>query len=269
MPVIGFLSGQSPGTAAHLVAAFRQGLSEVGFIERRNLAIEYRWAEDQYDRLPALAADLVRRQVAVIAATAGGGTSATRAAKAATTTIPIVFTSGADPVADGLVASFNRPGGNVTGIAWLTLGLDAKRLGLLHELVPQATPLGVLQNPNYPPAAGQLRDTQAAARAIGLALHDREIDAAFESVSQHRIPALLVGSDPFFDHRPDKLVALAARHAVPAMYSIRDFAVAGGLMSYGPSFLMRCAKSASTPVGFSSARSQPTCRSCSRPSSSS
>jgi putative ABC transport system substrate-binding protein len=242
MPVIGFLSGQSPGTAANLVAAFRQGLSETGYIEGRNVAIEYRWAENQYDRLPALAADLVGRQVAVIAATAGGGTLATRAARAATTTIPIVFTSGADPVKEGLVASLNRPGGNVTGIAWLALGLEAKRLGLLHELLPQATPLGVLHNPNFPPAAGQLRETQAAAGAISLALHilragtDREIDTALESVAQRRIPALLVGSDPFFDQRPDKIVALAARHAVPAIYSTRDFAMAGGLMSYGPNF---------------------------------
>ncbi len=191
-----------------------------------------------------MAADLGGRQVAVIAAAAGGGTVAALAAKATTTTIPIVFTSGADPVAIGLVASLNRPGGNVTGIAWLSQGLGAKRLGLLHELVPQATPLGVLVNPNFPPAAGQLRDVEEAARAIGLPLYvlragtDREIDTAFESVAQHRIPALLVlvGSDPFFDHRTDKLVALAARHAVPAIYGIRDFAVAGGLMSYGPSF---------------------------------
>jgi putative ABC transport system substrate-binding protein len=238
MPAVGFLSGQSPGTAAHLVAAFRQGLTEAGFVEGRNVAIEYRWAENQYDQLPALAADLVRRQVAVIAATAGGGTLAALAAKTETTTIPIVFTSGADPVAIGLVASLNRPGGNVTGIAWLALKLDAKRLGLLHE----ATPLGVLLNPNYQPAAGQLRDVQEAARTIGLPLHvlrastDREIDTAFESVAQHRIPALLVASDPFFNQRPDKLVALTARHAVPAIYEIRDFAVAGGLMSYGRSF---------------------------------
>jgi putative ABC transport system substrate-binding protein len=239
--VVGLLSGQTSDTAARLIAAFRQGLSETGYVEGRNVAIEYRWAENQYHRLPALAADLVGRQVAVIAATAGGGTLAALAAKAATTTIPIVFTSGADPVAMGLVASLNRPGGNVTGIAWLSLGLEAKRLGLLHELVPQAKPLGVLLNPNFQPAAGQLRDIEEAARAIGLPLHvlragtDREIDSAFEAVAQHRIPALLVGAEPFFSSRPDKLVALAARHAVPSIYEIRDFAEAGGLMSYGTS----------------------------------
>jgi putative tryptophan/tyrosine transport system substrate-binding protein len=242
MPVIGFLSGQSSGPAAHLVAAFRQGLAERGFVEGQNVAIEFRWAENQYDRLPALAADLVRHQVAVIAATAGGGTLAALAAKAATTTIPIVFTSGADPVAIGLVASLNRPGGNVTGIAWLALKLEAKRLGLLHELVPQAMPVGVLLNPNFQPAEGQLSDLREAARTIDLPLYvlrastDREIDGAFESVAQRRIPALLVASDPFFEQRSDKLVALAARHAVPAIYDTRNSSVAGGLMSYGPSF---------------------------------
>ena len=241
MPVIGFLSGQSPGTAGYLVTAFRKGLNEAGFIEGRNVAIEYRWAENRYDRLPALATDLVARQVAVIAATAGGGTLAAHAAMAATTTIPIVFTSGADPVKIGLVASLNRPGGNVTGIAWLSLGLEAKRLGLLHELVPKATPIGVLLNPNFPPAAGQLRDIQEAGRALGLALDvlhagtDREIDSAFESIAQRRISALLVGSDPFFDQRPAQIAALAARHAVAVMYGGRESAVAGGLMSYGTS----------------------------------
>jgi putative ABC transport system substrate-binding protein len=242
IPVVGFLSGQSPGPATHLVAAFRQGLAEVGFVEGRNVAFEFRWAENQYDRLPTLAADLVRHQVAVIVATAGGGTLAALAAKSATTTIPIVFTSGADPVAIGLVASLNRPGGNVTGIAWLALKLEAKRLGLLHELVPQARPVGVLLNPSFQPAEGQLSDLQEAARTIGLPLHvlragtDRDIDAAFESVAQHRIPALLVASDPFFEQRSDKLVALAAPHAVPVIYDTRHSSMVGGLMSYGPSF---------------------------------
>jgi putative tryptophan/tyrosine transport system substrate-binding protein len=242
IPVVGFLSGQSPGPATHLVAAFRQGLAEVGFVEGRNVAFEFRWAENQYDRLPTLAADLVRHQVAVIVATAGGGTLAALAAKSATTTIPVVFTSGADPVAIGLVASLNRPGGNVTGIAWLALKLEAKRLGLLHELVPQARPVGVLLNPSFQPAEGQLSDLQEAARTIGLPLHvlragtDRDIDAAFESVAQHRIPALLVASDPFFEQRSDKLVALAAPHAVPVIYDTRHSSMVGGLMSYGPSF---------------------------------
>jgi len=242
MPVIGLLSGQTSGTATHLIAAFRQGLGEAGYTEGNNVAVEYRWAENQYDRLPALAADLVDRKVAVIAATAGGGTVAALAAKAVTTTIPIVFTSGADPVKIGLVASLNRPGGNITGIAWLSLGLEAKRLGLLHELVPQATPLGALLNPNFQPAASYLGDLQEAAHAIGVPLHvlragtDHEIDTAFESVAQLHIPALLMASDPFFISRPDRLVALAARHAVPAIYEDRDFAVAGGLMSYGPDF---------------------------------
>ena len=242
MPVIALLSGQTSGNATHLIAAFRRGLSEAGYIEGKNVAVEYRWAENQYDRLPALAADLVDRKVAVIAATAGGGTVAALAAKAVTTTIPIVFTSGADPVKIGLVASLNRPGGNVTGIAWLSLGLEAKRLGLLHEVVPQVTPIGVLLNPNFQPAADYLGDLQKAAHAIGVPLHvlragtDHEIDAAFEVVAQLRIRALLVASDPFFITRPDKLVALAARYAVPAIYEDRDFAVAGGLLSYGPDF---------------------------------
>jgi putative ABC transport system substrate-binding protein len=241
MPLIGFLSGQSPDTSAHLVMAFRRGLNETGHIEGQNVAIEYRWALGQIDRLPALAADLVGRQVAVIAATAGG-TAAALAAKASTTKIPIVFTSGVDPVKIGLVASLNRPGGNVTGISFLTLALEAKRLGLLHELVPNVTAIAVLLNPTFPDAVHQLHEVQEAARTIGQrisilnASNVREIDATFETLVQMRPGALLVGADPLFINRREQLVALAARHAIPAIYENRDFTVAGGLMSYGASF---------------------------------
>jgi putative ABC transport system substrate-binding protein len=241
-PVIGFLSGQSPETSAHLVAAFKQGLSEAGYIDSQNVAIEYRWALGQFDRLPTLAADLVDRQVAVIAATAGGGTAAALAAKQATAKVPIVFTSGTDPVKIGLVSSLNRPGGNVTGIAWLSLTLDAKRLGLLHELVPQAGAIAVLLNPTFVDAASQLSEIKQAARTIGPrvtilhAANAREIDAAFEALVQMRAGALLVGADAFFIGRRKQFAALAARHGLPAIYEDRDFAVAGGLMSYGASF---------------------------------
>ena len=204
MPVIGFLSGQSPDANTFLIAAFRQGLNETGFIEGQNVAIEYRWALGQIDRLPALAADLVGRQVAVIVATTGSGTSASLAAKAATTTIPIAFTSGADPVKIGLVASLNRPGGNVTGITFLAVAVEAKRLGLLRELVPKITTVAVLLNPTFPDAVQQVREAEEAARATGRAItilnasNIREIDAAFEALTQMRAGALLVGSDPFF-----------------------------------------------------------------------
>jgi putative ABC transport system substrate-binding protein len=237
MPVIGFLSTRSPDESTHLVSAFRRGLAENGTIEGQNVTIEYRWARGQYDRLPALAAELVHRPVAVFVST--GGDPSALAAKAATTTIPIVSTFITDPVGSGLVASLNRPGGNVTGISLLTAMLEAKRLGLLRELVPLAATVGVLLNPNNPVAAGQLSEMQEAARAIGLQLHvlragtDREIDTTFESFTQHRVPALLVTSDSFFITRRDKLAALAARHAVPAMYNIHEYAEAGGLMSYG------------------------------------
>jgi ABC-type uncharacterized transport system substrate-binding protein len=206
------------------------------------VAIEYRWALGQTDRLPALAADLVGRQVAVIAATAGGGTAASLAAKAATTKIPIVFTSGADPVRIGLVASLNRPGGNVTGITFLSLALAAKRLGLLRELIPTVADIAMLLNPTFPDAGGQLREVQEAAHGIGQritilnATNIREIDTAFEIFVQMRPAALLVAADPFFDGRREQIVALAARHSIPAIYEDRDFSVAGGLMSYGASF---------------------------------
>jgi putative ABC transport system substrate-binding protein len=237
VPVVGWLNAKSPDDTAHLVAAFRRGLGEAGFIEGQNVMIEYRWALGQYDRLPAMAAELVRRPVTVLAS--AGGEPAALAAKAATSTIPIVFIIGGDPVKQGLAASFNRPGGNSTGISVLTSTLEPKRLGLLRELVPRAETIGVLMNPNYPQFESQLRDVQEAAHAINLQIHvlrastDREIDAAFETVAQRRIPALSVAADPFFDTRRDKLVVLAARHAVPTMYHFREFAAAGGLVSYG------------------------------------
>ena len=242
MPVVGFLSGQSADTSAFLVDAFRQGMKETGYVEGSNVAIEFRWAENQIDRLPTLAADLVSRKAAVIAATGGGGTAASLAAKAATTTIPIVFTSGVDPVKIGLVASLNRPSGNVTGITFLALALDAKRLELLQELVPKVTAVAVLLNPTFPDAADHLREIQEAARTIGErvtilnASNVPEIDAAFETLVQMRPDALLVGDDPFFVSRREQLANLAAHHRVPAIYGERDFIVAGGLISYGASF---------------------------------
>jgi putative ABC transport system substrate-binding protein len=237
MPLVGYLSARSPEDTAHLVAAFRRGLSEGGFVEGKNVAVEYRWALGQYDRLPALAAELARRPLAVLVST--GGEPAALAAKATTSTTPIVFAVGSDPVKSGLVASYNRPGGNATGINILTTALEAKRLAVLHELVPQAAMIGFLLNPNNPPAESQRRDAEEAARALGLRIHvllantDREIDAAFETVAQRRIVALAVAGAPFFDTRREKLVALAARRAVPAMYHFREYAEAGGLMSYG------------------------------------
>jgi putative ABC transport system substrate-binding protein len=241
MPVIGLLSGASPGPSAQSADAFRQGLRETGYVEGQNVAIEYRWADNQYDRLPALAVDLVGRQVAVIAATAGGGTAAALAAKAVTTTIPIVFTSAADPVKVGLVASLNRPGGNVTGIAWLSSALEAKRLGLLHEVVPKAATLAVLVNPNYSGAENQFRDLQEAAARLGVHLlvtranAESDFAAAFATIVQDRAGALLVTASPFFDSQREQLVTLAARHAIPTIYEFREFVVAGGLMGYGAS----------------------------------
>jgi len=236
MPVIGYLSARSPEDTTHLVAAFRRGLVENGYIEGQNVAIEYRWALGQVDKLPALAAKLVGRPVAILVTT--GGESAALAAKGATSTIPIVFSMG-DPVKAGLVASYNRPGGNATGINILSDTLEPKRLGLLRELVPQAATIGFLLDPNFPSAESQSKDVQEAARAIGLQIHvlrantDREIEAAFETVAQHRIAALAVAASPFLDTRRNTLVALAARHAVPTMYHFREFAAAGGLVSYG------------------------------------
>ena len=237
MPVIGFLSSRSPAESSHLVAAFRAGLQAGGYVEGQNVAIEYRWAEGQYDRLPALAVDLVRRGVAVLATT--GGEPSALAAKAATSTIPIVFTVGGDPVKIGLVASLNRPGGNATGVSLLTTVPEAKRLGLLYELVPNAALIGVLINPNYQGAEAQSREVQDAARAIdrrieiATAGNDRQLEAAFGTLVQQHADALLVGADPFFGTRRDRIIALAAQFKLPAMYQFRDYPVAGGLMSYG------------------------------------
>jgi putative ABC transport system substrate-binding protein len=237
IPVIGYLSSGSPGGMG--LAPFLQGLRDAGFVEGRNVAIEYHWAEGQYDQLATLAADLVSRQVAVIYA---GALPAALAAKPATANIPIVFTIGGDPVQVGLVASLNRPGGNVTGMSLFFGELGAKRLELLHDLVPTATVTAVLVNPNNPNAETRSRDVQAAARAIRQQVHilnassEHDIDAAFATVLQQHAGALLIGDDPFFQIRRDQLVALAARHAVPAIYSDREYVVAGGLMSYSASF---------------------------------
>jgi putative tryptophan/tyrosine transport system substrate-binding protein len=239
MPVIGFLSGALPGPYAPFAAAYHRGLKETGYVEGVNTAIEYRWAEGEVDRLPALAAELVRRQVAVIAAT--GGISSALAAKAATTTIPIVFGVAQDPVKLGLVASLNRPGGNVTGVNFLVVDLGSKQLGLLHELVPAAVRVGLLVNPRIPPTELATRDVAAAAAGIGLqidvveASDSREIEAAFRTLVRNRADALVVGPDPFFASRRLQLATLATRHAIPAVYNIREYAEAGGLMSYGTS----------------------------------
>ena len=236
MPVIGLLGSTSLSSAALFMAALRHGLSEAGYVEGRNLAIEYRWAEGDYDRLSALAADLVGRKVDVIVAQS---TLSARAAKIATSSIPIVFTSGADPVTAGLVASLARPGGNLTGVSFLTVELMAKRLDLVSELVPQAKVIALLLNPRITAAEIITRDLQEAARSKGVQLlilkaaTESEIDAAFASVVQLQAGALIVSSDPFFASRREQLVALAARHAVPAIFESREFATAGGLISYG------------------------------------
>src|SRR6516164_2079609 len=237
MPVIGFLGSELPDLYVDRLRAFRQGLNEVGFAEGRNVAIEYRWAEGQYDRLPGLADDLVRRRVTVMVATT---TPAVLAAKAATTTMPIAFLTGTDPVAMGVVASLNRPGGNMTGVSNLSTEMGAKQLELLHAVIPSATVIALLVNPTDPIIVETLsKDLQTAARAIQRqilvvsASTEREIDAAFTTLVQRKVGALVVGNDPFFNARPDQLVALAVRYAVPAIYPYREFAAAGGLMSYG------------------------------------
>ena len=237
MPVVGYLHSASPAPFAHLVAAFRQALNESSYAEGRNVAIEYRWADGQYDRLPELASDLVKRQVAVIV-TAGGGVSAL-AAKKASSIIPIVFSSGDDPVKIGLVDSLSHPGGNVTGVNVVIGALDSKKLGLLRELVPNATFIAVLENPKLPAVQDRLSTVQAAARSVGQQIEvfyvsdEKDLDTTFSHVAQSGAKALVVGADAFFNNRRDRLVALAARYALPAIYETREYVVAGGLMSYG------------------------------------
>ncbi|MFL5084224.1 MAG: ABC transporter substrate-binding protein [Xanthobacteraceae bacterium] len=239
MPVVGFLNTASPAPFNHLVAAFRSGLEEAGFVEGRNVALEFRWADGRYERLPALAAELVQRSVAVLATS--GGDPALLAARAATTTIPIVFLIGSDPVELGYVASFNKPGGNLTGVHQLTAMLGAKRLGLLREVAPRAALMGVLINPSFPPAAAMLKDAEKAAASLGIrvlalnATTESEFEPAFSTLAREQASALLIGADPFFNSRRDLLVALAARYRVPTIYEFREFALAGGLMSYGTS----------------------------------
>jgi putative ABC transport system substrate-binding protein len=240
VPVIGFLNPASAPEWAARIAAFRQGLAEAGYTEGRNVTIEVRWAEGNYERLPALAAELVRRRVAVIVATGGGPT--VMAAKAATSTIPIVFTLGGDPVKLGLVASLNRPGGNVTGVSLSSTELAAKRLEVLHALVPQTTAIGMLVNPNSPNADSEASLTLEATRRLGLELTvlrartEQEIDQAFSAFVRARSGALVIGSDVFYELRRERLVALAAQHRLPTLYPIRAFVAAGGLASYGANF---------------------------------
>src|SRR6266404_6295310 len=238
MPVVGFLSSSAPVDRARYLTAFRQGLREPGYLEGQNVAIEYRWAQDQADRLPDLAADLVRRQVTVIAA---HDTPSSIVAKAATTTIPIVFASGGDPVKLGLVASLNRPGGNVTGVTFVVAELGAKQLGLLHELQPGAVRVGVLVDPNFALTRSFVSDVQAAALSIGKQIEvleaptSRDIDTAFARLAQKPIDALLVGPSPLLDNRRVQIVTLTTYHRVPAIDPLRAFAEVGGLMSYGTS----------------------------------
>jgi putative ABC transport system substrate-binding protein len=239
MPVIGFLSSASAAPFAHLVAAFRDGLKAIGFVEGQNVVIDFRWADGQYDKLPMIAAELVRRQVTVIVAV--GGAPAVLPAVAATPTIPIVFSTGGDPITLGIVRSLNRPAGNATGVYLFAADIEAKRLGLLRDLVPTSALIGVLLNPNNPNAETQSKDVQEAARAIGQKIQivhaatEAALGTTFTTLTQMRADALLVGGDPFFNNRRNLLILLATRHGIPTMYDQREFVLAGGLMSYGTS----------------------------------
>jgi len=237
LPVIGFVSSRSSVDSKYVVAAFRKGLTEGGYTEGQNVKIDFRWAEGKYDRLPSLVNELLAQGIDVLVAV--GGEPSAFAAKAATSTVPIVFTTGGDPVKAGLVASLNRPGGNATGISLLTTAPESKRLGLLHETVPKAALIGVLINQNYAEAENQTREVKDAARSIGQEVriskagNDGELDSTFAAFIEQQIEALLVCSDPFFDTRRDKIIGFAAQSRIPAIYQFREYAVAGGLMSYG------------------------------------
>jgi putative tryptophan/tyrosine transport system substrate-binding protein len=272
MPVIGFMSSGSPGPLRRQIAAVHEGLKEAGYVDGQNVAMEFRFAEGQFDRFPALAADLVRRQVAVLMATSNAGALA---AKQATATIPIVFSVGGDPVTTGLVDSLHRPSRNMTGVYQFTAGLEAKRLGLLHDLVPQVTTIAALVHPRYSGAETQVRDLQEAAPRLGVQLviltanTESDFGTAFATLVQERAGALLVCATPFFNSRREQLVLLAARHAVPAIYEWREFADAGGLMSYGTSLSDAYRQAAVYAGRILKGLSPPTSRSCSPPSSSS
>jgi putative ABC transport system substrate-binding protein len=241
MPVVGFLSSRSPSESADAVAAFRRGLAEVGYVEGQNVSLQFRWAEGQYGRLAGYATELVRQAVTVIVT--AGGDPAAQAAKAATAAIPIVFVSGSDPVKVGLLTSFSRPNGNITGVHMFLVGLAAKQLGLLHDLLPTVNLIGVLNNPNLTDARAELRDVEDAAHALGLKLHfqnastELEIETAFAAFDRETIRAILILGDPFFVTARVRIAALAAQYALPTVYELREFAAAGGLMSYGPSLV--------------------------------
>jgi len=239
MPIIGYLSARSPEDTVQVLEAFHKGLGEGGFVNGQSVEIEYRWAHGDYNRLSSLAAELMQKRVTVLVAT--GGDASARAAKAATATIPVVFNTGSDPVKAGLVQSLNRPGSNVTGVVVLSDAMEQKRFGILQEVVPGVTSFGAIVNPNYPPSADQMRDLELAAPKLGRQLlvakasNDDELNAAFELLSRARIGALLVASDPYFDTRRSRIIAFAAQNRLPAIYQFREYAVEGGLISYGPS----------------------------------